>query len=294
MESGNRHRYESYIPPRDDKFQYYYFDGADHRLGMRLTEQIQAQSYVANKFVSPEGMVVIADTDGKDIRVLAPDIVNPSEPVNQNYRTEYIVGIEKGTHDIDPQTGSMVAWRKNYAPLDAMPTYNFCKDNLWSGNEEYLRKTDSDNRLILVEPEGLGKTAGAGKGVIKEFMRNEIQRSVGKGEVWFMGLVKNTVFEMFVANWGDTAVQQIGEPKQLEHPLINSDVKLVPTIMEIDHFYDRFYAHYQSMRYAGKLRMEHLEHFVYMTNGMSNHGLGHEIAAFRDWAAQIVARGHEA
>ncbi len=279
--NNSQKRPESYTPVREDSYQYYYFSSGDFPGGELLSKQIQAQSYVNRGLVHPEGLITVED--GKQI--LAPDIATPSD-VSLDHHIEYIVGCEKGSIDFDPNTGKLVTWKKNYAPIDSLPTYTYCKDSIWNQWNKYLREVDENPNLKLVEPEGLGKTENAGRGVVTEFMRNEIQRAMGKGEIWFMGLVEQTVYKSFVHNWGPYAVRQIGEPKQLDHPHVDESVNLVPSVMNIDRFFYNF-AH--AIVISGNdYNQRLLGNFVYMTEGMSDKKLGPQIAEFRAHAEQVL------
>lgn len=265
---------------RSDKYDYCDFPADGNPEGVLIAQQIQAQSYINKNFVHTDGLITLEGGE----QVLAPDIANPADAdliATRPDWTEYSIGVAKANSDLDPLTGEMVAWKKRYAPLDALPTYTYCKDHLWPGWEEYLRTIDMSPTVWLAEPEALGKTINAGKGVVTEFMRNEIQRVYGKNEVWFMGLVEKTVFQTFIRNWGPLAVEQIGEAKRLEHPMVSPDVKLVPTLMDIDKFYLNFYYHLQTLQSQNELTQVHLNHFLYMTSGISDEKLGKKVARFR-------------
>ena len=280
MDTDRGNKFESLRPLREDKFDYCNFLAEGNPEGVLLAKQIQAQSYLNMGFVQPEGLITLETGE----QILAPDVADPSDLLfapQERQWTEYSLGVEKGSTDVHPITGKMVAWKKRFAPLDTLPTYNYCKDHLWPGWEEYLRQVDSDPYSQLAEPEALGKTINAGRGVVIEFMRNEIQRAYGRKEVWFMGLVEKTVYKTFVRNWGPLAVEQVGESKRLDHPHVDSTVKLTPTIMDIDNFYLHFYYHLQAREASGELTDKELEHFVYMTSGLSDEALGRKLATFR-------------
>lgn len=273
-------RPDSWLPPRRDRYQYYRFDALDHPQGVLLTHQIQAQSYLDARFVRPEAIVTLPGGE----RVLSPDIANPSAAIDPKWRrTEYVLGIERGTSDLDPRTGSMVAWRKYHAPLDELPTYRFYRDHLWQEGEEYLRLVNENPALTIVEPEGLGKTTHAGPGAIKEFMRDELQSNLGSGQILLMGLVGKAAFRAFTHWFGPVAVKQLGEPKRLEHPYIYPDVTLVPTAMDVDNVYGDMMGSIIAESARDERR---LHNFVYMTNGLSNAALGSEVAGFRAWAQE--------
>jgi|GEM_PF-3742728 len=271
-----------YEPPVSNRYEYRDFRAETWPEGELLARRVQAKSYQASGFVRPEGLVC-----ENGVEVLAADIARPSDvppEVESGAWTEYSIGREKDDADWDPETGKLVAWKKYHAPLDALPTYRFCRDNLWDGWSEYLRAVDADPARELAEPEGLGKTSDD-PGVIKEFMRNEIQRAQGKGEVWFMGLVETTVFGSWLHYWGPRAVRKIGDPKPLVHPHVE-DVRLVPTVMDIDRFYVDFYSYLRSL--GDKLTLKQLADFVYMADGISDTALGAEVADFRTKARQII------
>ncbi len=278
----NGERGGAYRLPVDNKYNYRDFRSETWPEGVLLARQIQARSYLASGFVSEAGIV---HEDGAE--VLASDIATPFDmqpDVSDGIWMEYSLGVEKGEVGTNPKTDKMVAWRKYHAPLEKLPTYRFCRENLWPGWDEYLSAVDADPTCELTEPEGLGKTT-ADHGVIKEFMRNEIQRAFGKGEVWFMGLVEKTVFGSWVHYWGSLAVRQIGDPKQMEHQHVK-DVRLVPTVMDIDHFFEDYYAHLKAQKDG--LTSKQLSDFVYMTDGMRDSALGTEIAAFRKQAKETL------
>lgn len=282
---GIESRFDSHEPPRTDKYDYSYFTPEENPDGELLAKQIQAQSYVNMRIVRPEGLITLAN----GAQIMAPSASNPSGvpyvPIVGS-RAEYALGIEKGTTDLNPMTGRLVAWKKLYAPLDALPAYQFSKDVLWSEGEQYLRSVEADPGCVLVEPEALGKTINAGRAVVKEFIRAEIQRVLGRGEVWFMGLVEATAFESFVHNWGQTAVKQIGPSKQTFHPQMCSGIALVPTVMNIDSFYDNMA--YDILTPGNKFAERQLTNFVYMSDGVSDTTLGSELAEFRVWACNLA------
>lgn len=282
--SGRSERYE---PPASNRYEYCDFSSETWPAGSLLARQIQAKSYLANGFVHPEGIV---EEDG--VGVLASDIATPGAvalEATDDAWMEYSIGIKKGSTDWSPETGNLVAWRKYHARLDDLATYHFSREGLWNGYEEYLRTVDANPALKLAEPEGLGKTSDD-HGVVKEFMRNEIQRAQGKGEVWFMGLVEKTVFGSWQHYWGPLAVRQVGEPRALEHRYVH-DVRLVPTVMDIDRFFAQYYEHLKAQ--GDDLTPKQLKDFVYMADGMSDEVLGSEIAAFRAQAMQILEYGGE-
>lgn len=282
-----------YVPPKSNNYVYDCFWAKDLPEGALVAQQIQAQSYVSNGFVKQEGLVATHDSEGNEVYVLAPDIAEPSDDsfsLTNGSRIEYVIGLEKGSIDIDLSTGKLVTWKKRYAPLDMLPTYNFCKDGLWHGWEESLRQIDASSDFKLVEPEALGKTVNAGPGVISEFMRNEIQRSLGKGEIWFMGLVEKTVFQKFRRDYGSLVTRQIGEPKRLKHEHVYSDVTLVPTVMDIDNFFVNMKKNILAC--GNDMTKRQLEAFAYMSDGVSDTCLGPdpELPAFRAWAQEAVER----
>lgn len=282
----DNNRFESYIPPSDNNYDYRWF-WDDEMPGIRLlSQQIQAQSYVTMQLVRPEGLVTLPD----GTQIVAPAVSNPSgvesTAINLGH-TQYAIGIRKDTADISPLTGQLVAWRKVYKPLDQLPTYEFCHDTLWPEGEQYLRTIAADARKVIAEPEALGKTQAAGAGVIKEFIRNEIQRVYGSGEVWFMGLVDKTTYRSWVHNWGTVAVRRIGEPKFLTNPLNYDDVALVPTVIDVDNFYANM-AH-DIMTHDGAPDHKLITNFIYMVNGLSDEQLGIHLVAFRDWARGQVS-----
>lgn len=283
--SNAENRFDIHLPPREDRYQYYNFTPENHPAGVLLAKQIQAQSYVEMRIVRPEALLTLPDGS----QIISPDATNPSgvmyEPPEDSY-IEYTLGVRKGTTDPSPTTGDMVAWKKLYTSLDGLPEYQFCKDDLSPESERYLREIDANPHLTLVEPEALGKTLGAGGGAIKEFIRNEVQRAYGKGEIWFMGLVEKTVYQSWVHNWGPSAIRRIGDSKNLPHPMIVEDVALVPTIVDIDNFYANMVHDIKTS--SGKDALRKLVNFLYMAEGLSDVALGEEIATFRVWAEKAI------
>jgi hypothetical protein len=290
MERGNQHRYNSLIPPREDKYNYYYFSDGDNPWAETLVRQIQAQSYVSMEIIRPEGVVSVLDSQGNTIKILAPEVTNPSgvrydAPAGSHI--EYALGIEKGSAEFSMETGRLVAWKKLYAPLETLPAFQFCKDDLSEESRAYLEQADGGQNLVLVEPEALGKTASADKGAIKEFIRAELQRAYGKGEVWFMGLVEKTVYQSWVHSWGPSAVRKIGKSRKLVHVHSYDDVALVPTVVDVDNFYANMARDILAEADPSKSRL--LDRFIYMTNGLSNAKLGNELTEFRDWVKLRLA-----
>ena len=277
-------KYESgidfYEQSRIDTYDYQFFSPEENPEDELLIKRIQAQSYVNMRIVRPEGLMTLANGS----EVLSPEALSPSGvhyAIPDDSLTECALGIKKGTTDFSPITGSLVAWKKLYTHLDALPAYQFNKCNLWLEGEQYLRYVEASSDLVLVEPEALGKTVNAGGGAVKELIRAEIQRALGKGEVWFMGLVEGTAFESFMHNWGQTAVRQIGAPKRVIHPWMYENVALVPTVMDIDNFYSNM--KYDILTPGNKSVERQIVNFVYMTDGVSDIKLGPELAEFRDW-----------
>jgi hypothetical protein len=292
MERNSKDRHELVNSPRADEYDYCDFPAVDNPEGVLIAQQIQAQSYVNMKIVRPEGIITLPSGE----KIIDPMVSNPTGEIDEEVEKEYIeysIGVEKNTHDLDATTGKLVAWRKVYAALDALPAYKFCQDGLWlwQEGEHYLRYVAADTSLVLAEPEALGKTIHAEKGVIKEFIRNEIQRSLGKGEVWFMGLVEKTVYHSWVYNWGPTAVMQVGLAKRLENPNNFDDVALVPTVMEIDNFYINMMQDIKNL--GDEQSKRRLVNFIYMSDGLSDEVLGPDVAAFRRLALDIVAQWGE-
>lgn len=285
MSKNRENQYEHRDSYRSDRYDYCTFSADGNPEGVLIAKQIHAQSYVNLKIVRPEGLITLPD----GTKIIDPTVSNPSgtsyQGTNESYIT-YALGVEKGSNDLDVATGRMVAWRKFYAPLDALPAYQFCSDSLWTVGEHYLRDIQADPSKTLAEPEALGKTINADRGVIKEFIRHEIQRSLGKGEVWFMGLVEKTVFHSWVHNWGPSAVMQIGEPKKLENPNNFDDVALVPTVMEIDTFYESMARDIATSPDPSHNQL--FASFLYMSEGLSDNELGEYTAKIRNWARQVM------
>jgi len=277
----NREQYNrlgSHEVYRDDNYDYCHFFSEESPDGVLLARQIQAQSYVNMKITRPEAVVELPN----GAQVLADEATNPSgvahEPV-EGFRTEYILGLKKGTTDLNPVTGELVTWRKSYAALEQLPAYQFLKSNLFLEGKLYLQAVEADPSLVLVEPEGLGKTKNAKNGVIKEFIRSEIQRSLGRGEVWFMGLVEGTTYRSFVHNWGSAALRQIGAARPIVNNYTHRNVALVPTVLDVDNFYRNLASDIAASQ--GVERDTLLASFVYMTEGASDEQLGAEAAALR-------------
>ncbi len=285
---GNNNRFESYVPPRDNLYDYRWYWDEQVPDVVLLSKQIQAQSYVTMRLVRPEGLVTLPD----GTQIVAENVSNPSGVETNDVvpgHTQYAIGVRKDTDDLSPLTGKLVAWRKVYRELERLPAYEFCQDVLWPAGEQFLREVVADPNRIIAEPEALGKTRAAEAGVIKEFIRNEIQRVYGTGEIWFMGLVEKTAYRSWVHNWGSVAVCQIGEPKRLTNPLKYDDVLLVPTVIDVDNFYVNM-AHDIMMR--GPDQDDKLiANFVYMAHGINDEKLGADIAAFRAWAVARMNAG---
>lgn len=281
----DNNRFESSAPPSDNNYDYRWFWDDEMPSIRLLSQQIQAQSYVTMRLVRPEGLMTLPD----GTQIVAPAVSNPSGVESTDIdpgHTQYAIGIRKDTADISPLTGQLVAWRKVYKPLDQLPAYEFCHDTLWPEGEQYLRTIAADARKVIAEPEALGKTQAAEAGVIKEFIRHEIQRVYGSGEVWFMGLVEKTAYKSWVHNWGAVAVRRIGDPKLLTNPLNYDDVALVPTVIDVDNFYANM-AH-DIMTRSDTPDRKLLNNFIYMAHGVSDERLGSDVAAFRVWAINQV------
>lgn len=274
-------------PPRIDTYDYSYFSPEENPEGELLARQIQAQSYVAMGIVRPEGLITLEN----GVQILAPDAANPPgyPSAHSNTYIEYALGIERHSTDMDPMTGHLVAWKKLYAPLDSLPTYQLCRSALTAAGEEYLRKIDTSLDYTLVETEALGKTIRAGSGVVKEFIRAEIQRSLGRKEVWLMGLVGKTAYKSFVHNWGKEAIRKIGEPCRLDHAYVVDDVELVPTVLDIDAFFSNMA--YDILSSDSRDSQRRLANFVYMAEGVGNDVLGLELAEFRSRARRSISEG---
>lgn len=276
-------------PLRIDTYDYQYFSPEQSPDGELLARQIQAQSYVNMRIVRPEGLVILEN----GAQVLAPDAVNPpGYPglVGPDTRVEYALGVEKNATDMNPLTGRLVSWKKLYAPLDILPTYHLCKRGISPEGEDYLRQVASNPTMTLVETEALGKTVAAGPGVVKEFIRAEIQRALGRGEVWLMGLVHKTAYRSFVHNWGEAAVRQIGAPQRLSHAYLEDDIELIPTVIDIDAFFANMVS--DILRPDNQRSSKHLLNFLYMVEGITDDRLSKDVAAFRAQARQAVAEGN--
>ena len=285
MEKNQNRGIETYEHPREDKYDYCEFPIEGNPEGVLIAQQIQAESYLHMRIVRPEGLMALPD----GARIIAPDVSNPTGMNTANNRPDYIeysLGVAKGTTNLSPITGNMVAWRKYYAPLDQLPAYQFGKDKIPPKGERYLREIEANPRLTFAEPEALGKTASAGSGAIKEFIRHEIQRSLGKGEVWFMGLVEKTVYNSWVHNWGPTAVWQVGDAKKLTNPHNYDDVALVPTVLDVDTFYSNMAF---DILMTPNRSLKRLKNFVYMSEGVSDEVLGHDLAKFRRRARSYLS-----
>lgn len=269
-------RREQYVPPADNKYAFHQYFSEWSPAEVLLAKRIQAQSYVHMGFVEPEGLATLGEDDsGAPITILTPDIDTPVELPRHAapYWTEYVIGYEKGSDDLSPETGKMVTWKKMYAPLDAMPAYQLSGNDLWDGWEDALRQVPPHQ---LVEIEAMGKTKNAGSKAIAELMKNELLRVQGKGEIWYFNIV-NTTYDAFVRMWGPLAVRQVGNPRPLEHEHINKDLRLVPGVIDVDNFY-RNIMNTITSPYAYKS----MEMFLYMTNGIASDVLDDDIADFRD------------
>jgi len=274
---------------RCDTYDYIYFSPEDFPLGAMLAQQIQAQSYVNMRIVRPEGLITLPG----GAPVISPDVSSPLGTPHEaplGSRAEIALGKEKGSNDLSPITGRLVTWKKFYASLEDLPAYQFSKDGLWPDGERDLRQADAHHNLVLVEPEALGKTINAGPGAVKEFMRAEIQRVLGRGEIWFMGLVEGTAYESFVHNWGQKAVRRIGASRCLEHPYNYDNVALVPTILDVDNFFANMMG--DILTPGNESAVRQMANFIYMTEGVRDVQLGEEVAEFRAFARQVF-RGED-
>ena len=75
MDKNRENRHELSTPRRKDEYDYCDFPAMNNPEGVMIARQIQAQSYLNNQFVTPEGLVVLETGQ----QVLAHDIADPSE-----------------------------------------------------------------------------------------------------------------------------------------------------------------------------------------------------------------------
>jgi hypothetical protein len=281
LESESHYNFN--MPPRADEYDVMHYDNQTSPAMVLLAKQIQAQSYVDSRFVKSDALVDA--TEGA--KILSSDIDTPVkiEVDSSRYRTEYAIAVKKDNPDLNPLTGTMATWKKYYAPLDALPAYQFCKPHLYPIGEMYLRYFDQDPHSQLVEIEALAKTKNAKSRAIFELIRNELQRAAGEGEVWYFSIVDKT-FKTFVENWGPTAILQLGEPKRLVHPNVYEDVRLVPAALDVDRFLRNMA---NDILAPGNGHVEkQLASFIFFSEGLSNNQLGEELVQFKIEALRIL------
>jgi hypothetical protein len=277
MTAGNPEKQHNFnMPPRSDRYDYSYFSPDQNPDGVLLAKQIQAQSYMNMNFVHPEGVITLPN----GAKILDETIDNPAGPlphVSSNTNAEYVLAVEKGSTDMDPLTGKLMTWKKCYSKLEDMSAYHFSRDVIWGEWNEYLQRISEGNGK-LVEIEAMGKTKNAGPHAISELMRNELHRSMGKGEIWFFTIVDRT-HEAFTHSWGPTAVRQIGTARQIDHPHVYKNVRLIPGIIDVDNFFTNSY--HDILKKDNPFALKQMHNYLYMTEGLSDEQLGDERAAFR-------------
>jgi len=191
-----------------------------------LVRSIQRQSYIENGLVDPDHSTVIeVDSLGNKVEVLDPSITNLTD-TGDGYRVECVLGKEQdGT--------GMVAYKKYYADsMDTVPAYQFGRSSIRPEEEKRLRIAAA-NGAQFAEMAAMSKTPDARKGAIRELMKYEIRRRLGRSELWLCAIAPDAG-EAFNDIYGH-AIKRIGNPIPPRHPLIRKSLTMV--MVDVDNFY---------------------------------------------------------
>lgn len=230
--------------------------------------RIQADGYTNDKeFVEPHAV----EEDGA-----LPDDIDEARGKN----VDYIIGIPKDSKKDFADSGleQGVSVRKMHIPeggsLKDLPFYKKSYESLYPDYSEYLDSVDPSK---IKEIAALSKLPGTSNKGVFEILRAVHQDALGKGEVWVFSIV-STTFNVFKHEFGDTAIQQIGDKVKFQDERIKENVELVPAILHPDVFIDELRRAALAECETGNTQQAHriMRSFAFFTDGLSNDQLSEE------------------
>jgi len=142
---------------------------------------------------------------------------------------------------VDPATDEAVAsLRKIHTTgvaLEVLPSYHrFEEDGEWVERGKHALRARAANRPV-VEIACLWKSRGVETGVKIELCKAALQASVGRGELWFMGVLEAEYGHM-LREYGPRVIHTLGNLLEMRDEEFASDVRARPVMLDPATFYD--------------------------------------------------------
>lgn len=266
-------------PPRTDMYRISHFNESDNPEKVHLAWRIHAEGYETMGFVKPTA-------------VTPEGYLNETIDKARGPLVDYYVGISKQDVSVaTPKNLDAATVRKISLPdggtVEDLPAYKLCASSLYPEERKYLLELD-DAQDRLKELGALARTPSAHPISIFELLRNARDEVLGKREIWFSSIVSST-YDSLVDAFGNIAVRQVGEPVVLDDESVESSVKLVPIIVDVDAFIDNIYSAVKQEVSSDGVRKK-MRSLLFLAEGLRDDELGEDIVAVRQAASSRMAK----
>lgn len=257
--------------PSDQYLHFVAHEGTQSQSLVALCRRIHAESYRLAGFINeaainPETGFVVDDLDK-----------------STGASTEYLLGLHAGGNN------SAVTMRKcHLGPTDdytALPSYRMVAGSLSAPGLEELQSIGCQGTR-LKEIAALGRSQNATPQALNELLRNAIQESLGRKEVWFFSMVTGT-YDYIARVLGRDNLLTLGADVPLVDPRVMPGILLRPALSHIDNVLENLLDDYEKAR-SDVERHRLRKSFLYFTEGLGRDKAGDRVYE----AMQLLSTGH--
>lgn len=260
------------FPPRNDLYDHYYFTEASDPELVEIARRVQADGYTTMGFVSGDAV--------------APDgtLIDSIDHSRGDY-TDYYLAVSPSNAD-DKATMRKINIPP-YGAVEDLPAYALSKDSLYRGSTEQLH--DMQNHSFNIkEIAGLARTREASPSAVYELLRDVLQESLGRDEIWFFTIVSGT-YGSLTKYFGKSAFRLIGDDVKINDPRVDEKVLLKPVLLFPDHLFDSMIYDVENSS-NDRERRKILNMFLYFTEGLTESSMGEYVSNYRQL---VMSRIHQ-
>ena len=254
------------LPPRNDLYDHYYFSETSDPGLVEIARRVQADGYTTMGFVSGDAV--------------APDgtLIDSIDHSRGDY-TDYYLAVSPSNAN-DKATMRKINLPP-YGSVEDLPAYALSKEGLLRGSLERLHDMQRHS-LNIKEIAGLARTREASPIGVYELLRDVLQESLGRDEVWFFSIVSGT-YDSLTKYFGKSAFSIIGEDVKINDPRVDEKVLLKPVLLFPDHLFESMIYDVENSSNVRE-RRKILNMFLYFTEGLTETTMGEYVSNYRQLA----------